>query len=1046
MSPAERRHLTVMFCDLVGSTALAARMDPEDLREVIGAYHRCVAETVGRFDGFVAKYMGDGVLAYFGYPRAHEDDAERAVRSGLDLVAAVSGLKTRADLALRARIGIATGLVVVGDLIGEGAAREEAVVGETPNLAARLQILAEPEHVVISQRTRRLLGGTFELTDVGQHTLKGFAEPVRVWRVLRPSAAESRFEAQHGGSLAPLIGREQELALLLDRFNRAKHNEGQVVLLSGEPGIGKSRLLRAVRERLRDEPHAALSHFCSPYYQNSALYPAIGLIERAARLRRDEPAEAQLEKLEALLALTAENVQDAAPLVADLLAIPTGGRYAPLTFTPQEKKAKTLAALVDQLAGLAARQPVLALYEDVHWADPSTLDLLGLIVDRVQFLSVLLVLTFRPEFIAPWTGYSHVTPLTLNRLARQEVPAIIQQVTGGKPLPVEVVDQILGKTDGVPLFVEELTKAVLESGLLEERTDRYGLTRPLPPLAIPATLHDSLMARLDRLASVKEVAQIGAVIGREFSYELLAAVAPLSADVLMAALARLVRAKLVFRRGVPPQASYTFKHALVQDAAYASLLKSRRQLLHASVGHVLQERFPDSVANQSELLAHHFTQAGLAAQAIPYWRRAGERARERSANVEAIAHFSEGLRLVATLPDTNERVAEELALQMAIGGALTAIKGYSAQEVERAYLRARELCEQLGRSSELFPVLRGLWNCCFTRGQLLRARDLAERIVGLADEDEPMRRALASRALGSTLFFLGRFGEARGHLDQAIAFDEAAAVSRNRHANILLYADSPGVIGRLHLSCIEWLLGFPDRALATLNAGLNLAQSLGHAQFLALALSFAAIVHQWRGEFEVARRRAETAIAVAREHRLAARLAIGTICRGAAIARLGQHEEGMAQLHAGFADWHGTGARLYDTMWLGFTAEAHAAADQFDAAFAALDCATETAATTAESVYQAELRRLRGMFHAARGESIAAQHWLTQAIKLARRQVARSLELRAATCLAGLWRDQGRYDEARGLLAPVYAGFTEGFDTADLQEAKALLNELAETE
>jgi predicted ATPase/class 3 adenylate cyclase len=1035
-----------MFCDLVGSTALSAELDPEDLRDVIAAYHTCVAEVIGRYDGSVAKYMGDGVLVYFGYPQAHEDDAERAVRSGLDLVPAVARLQPyEGRLRLQVRIGIATGLVIVGDLIGAGAAREEAVVGETPNLAARLQALAEPGQVIISHNTRQLVGEIFEVTDSGTHMLKGFAVPVRSWHVLRPSAVESRFDALHGTNLTPLIGREHELALLLERFERAKDGEGQVVLLSGEPGIGKSRLLRALRKQLAGESLMSLSHFCSPYHQHSALYPVIGRIERSAGLRRDESHETHLDKLEALLALGAENTREAAALIADLLAIPAGARFGPLNLTPQEKKEKTFQALLDQLSGLAARQPVLLLYEDIQWADASTIELLGLIIDCVQHLPVLVVVTFRPEFSSPWVGYAHATTLTLNRLTRRQGAAIVEKVAEGKPLPSEVAEQILARTDGVPLFVEELTRAVLEAGLLRDMGEHFELIGPLPPLAIPATLHDSLMARLDRLAALKEVAQVGAVIGRDFSHELLMAVAPFSEEFATTALTRLVAAELVFRRGVPPHATYTFKHALVQEAAYASLLKSRRQQLHARVASALQKQFPDDVAFQPELLARHFTEAGLMEEAITWWRRAGERASERSANVEEIAHLSRGLQLIEALPGTSDRAEDELAFRLQLGAALIATKGYAAPEVERTYVRARELCEQLGRSGELFLALRGLWNCYFLRGELIRVLALAERLVALANgQEELFHRASARRALGSTLFFLSQFSDAREHLDQGIALDEQAAATGNYGARILLYAERPGVVCRLYSAWAQWLLGFPDRALAASEAALALSNSLTHAHTLAFTLSLATVLHIWRHENEEALRKSEAAISISREHSIPQFLSFATMCRGIALARFGQHEDGLAALHGGFASWNDLGARLINTMWLGFFAEANAASGQLGGAFATLDRATETAAANSEYFYQAELHRLRGLVHQQRGESADAQHWLQAAVNLARSQAARSFELRAATDLARLWRDQRRHTDARDLLAPVYRNFSEGFSTLDLKQAKALLDELGE--
>jgi class 3 adenylate cyclase len=626
---AERRQLTVLFCDLVGSTELVGRLDPEDMREVIRAYQDACAGAIVRFEGHIAKFMGDGVLAYFGWPRAHEGEAERAVCAGLQAVRAISTLTPCAGSPLQARVGIATGLVVVGDLVGEGAAQEQAVVGETPNLAARLQVMAEPGSVVIDSTTRRLLGGTFEYADLGIHRPKGFAAPVRAWRVLGSSRAEGRFEARQAASLTPLVGREHELGLLLDRWQQAEEREGQVVLLCGEPGVGKSRLVRALREQLGQRSFTPLSHFCSPFHQGSTLHPVIGLLERGAGLARDDPPERQLDRLEALVALATEDVRAVAPLLADLLAIPSGGRYPPLGLSPQRRKERTFAALLTQLEGLAARQPVLALFEDVHWSDPTTLELLDLIVDRALGSRVLVLITFRPEFRPPWTGFAHLSLLTLSRLNQRQVTAMAERVAGGKALPPEVLEQIAAKTDGVPLFVEELTKLVLETGLLQEEGDRYALTGPLPPLAIPATLYDSLMARLDRLAPAREVAQMGAVIGREFDHELLAAVTPISGNELAHALTELVDSELVFRRGAAPYATYTFKHALVQDAAYASLCEVARQQLHCRIAQVLEERFPETAETQPELLARHFAEAGLAAQAITYLQKAGNRASER---------------------------------------------------------------------------------------------------------------------------------------------------------------------------------------------------------------------------------------------------------------------------------------------------------------------------------------------------------------------------------------------------------------------------------
>jgi class 3 adenylate cyclase/predicted ATPase len=1043
VSEAERRQLTVMFVDLVGSTELSGKLDPEDMARMIRAYQGTCAEVVERWGGHVAKYMGDGVLAYFGWPTAHEDEAERAVRAGLDLTDAIKLVAAPSGEALAARVGIATGLVMVGELIGEGAAQEQTVVGETPNLAARLQVLAAPGTVVISPVMRRLVGGLFEVADLGPQRLKGFAEPLSAWRVEGEGRAEGRFEALHGEHLTPLVGREHELGILLERWAWAKDGDGQVVLLSGEPGIGKSRVIRTLRERLAEEPYTPVSHYCSPYHTNSALHPVISLLRRATQLERDDPTDAQLARLEAVLARSSERPDEVVPLLAALLGVPTGERYPALTLTPEVQKRRTLRALVDQLAGLAAQQPVLALYEDVHWIDPSTLELLDLVIERIRQLPVLVLVTFRPEFQPPWAGQAHMTTLTMSRLGRRQGADLVARVTGNKPLPAVVVEQIVARTDGVPLFVEELTKTVLESGLLADAGDHYELSGPLPPRSIPTTLHDSLIARLDRSAPVKEVAQIGAVIGREFSHKLLGAVSPMAADQLGDALEQLVQSELVFRRGEAPEATYNFKHALVQDAAYQSLLKSKRQELHARIAQALEQQFTDAGEAGPELLAQHFTDAGLAARAVPYWRRAGELAAGRSADLEAIAHLSKGLELIGTLPATPERLDEELALRLAIGGSLIATQGHAAPEVERTYSRAWALCDQLGRSAELFPVLRGLWNYHLVRGELRRAHDLSTRLVAHAeDQRTPVRRALARRTLGTTLFFLGQFADAAAALNEGIAIDDAVAAWQDP-AHLLLYTERAGVVCRLYSAWTLWFLGFPDRASESAEPGLALSRRLAHVHSLAFALIYAALLHNLRREFAEGRGRAEAAIEIASEHRLLQWLAFGNICRGFALVGLGQRTDGIAQLQTGLADWHGTGARVLDTQWLGFTAEACAQAGRFDDALAALDRASATVAATGECYYQAELHRLKGAVLSETGDAAEAASWLQQAIDIARGQQAKSLELRAATSLARLWAGRGKRQQAIDLLAPVYGWFKEGFDTADLKDAKALLDELA---
>src|SRR5438034_540641 len=681
---AERRHLTVMICDLVGSTGLSARLDPEDMRAVIDAYHAACARITRNYDGFLAEFRGDGILAYFGYPLAHEDDAERTVRAGLDILAAVGRLETRAAEPLAVRIGVATGVVVIGDLSREGALREHAVVGETPNLAARLQTLAEPGSIVVAASTRRLLGDLFRLRDLGRHEVKGIAEPVAAWAVEGMSPSESRFEAVRTARLTDLIGREDEIDFLLERQRLAWKGEGQIMLISGEPGIGKSRLAAALAERIAGEPHTRLRYQCSPYHTNSALRPFIAQLERAAGFTADETSEQRLDKLEAVLAMGASQVQAVAPLFAALLAIPFGDRYLPLALSPTQHRRRTLAALLDQFEGLARQQPILLSFEDAHWADATSLELLDLTVERVRQLPVLALFTFRPEFEPPWVGLPNVGSLTLGRLSSNDVENMVARVTAGRVLPVEVMKQIVSKTDGNPLFVEELTKTVLETGILVEDAEVYRLEGPLPPLAIPETLQDSLMARLDRLAPVREIAQLGAAIGREFSYSLVRALVGRDETALKHGLAQLEQAGLVFRRGEPPEAVYSFKHALVRDAAYESVLKSRRHQLHGQIARALEERFAEIVASQPEIVAHHFTEAGLVEPAIDYWLKAGQQAARRSANAEALNHFARGLDLLPKIDDPMLRNKSELQLQTSLGNALRATKGWSIDSVKHA--------------------------------------------------------------------------------------------------------------------------------------------------------------------------------------------------------------------------------------------------------------------------------------------------------------------------------------------------------------------------
>ena len=1037
---AERRQVTVMFSDLVGSTALSARLDPEDLREVISAYQRCVADTVRRFGGFVAKYMGDGVLIYFGYPAAHEDDAERAVRASLALIDAVATLS--APEPLQVRIGAATGIVVVGDLVGSGEAQERGIVGETPNLAARLQGIAEPNTVVIAEATRRLLGNLFEMRDLGPKELKGIAGRAKAFAVVRSSFVESRFEAMHAGGLTALVGREEELELLLRRWARAKAGEGRVVLLSGEAGIGKSRLSAALMEEIAAEPHTRLRYFCSPQHTDSALYPIIGQFERAALLVHSDTPQAKLDKLDALLAQTSTSRQDAA-LLAEMLSLPNDGRYPALEPVPEQRRQKMLAALGVQLEALARSSPVLMIVEDAHWGDPTSLEVFGRAVDRIASLRVLLIVTFRPEFDAPWVGQPHVTMLTINRLAERDIGTMIDRVVGNTLLPANIRKDIVERTDGVPLFAEEMTKAVLEAGS-EIEAMQTAAAVPSPALAVPASLHASLMARLDRLGPAKELAQIGAAIGREFSQVLLAAVLRKSEPELVSALDRLMQAGLLFRNGIPPNATYLFKHALVQDTAYGTLLRDRRHALHARIARALEETFPDIAATQPEVLAHHFTEADLAENAVAYWQAAGQRAAERSAHAESLAHLYKGLALVRRVADPAERARRELALQLVLAPVLIATKSYSAPEVEQAYLRARDLCQQEGDVAQLFAVNWGLWLIYQQRCEFKAARGLLDGLFAVARQSaDPALLLQAHHAAWTTLLHLPELTACRTHLEAGLALYRPDA----HRAHTFLYGGhDAAVCNRYTAAATLWPLGFPEQALATAREAVSMARELSHPFSLVLALVFAAMIYQHRREAEPAQEHAETAIAVCAEYGIAPHLAAaGSILRGWAIAVRGQAVEGIAEICGGLAAVEPTGVRIRRPYYLALLAEASAWAGEIEQGLTALVEAARIVEETGERRWEAEIYRLTGELTLARrgGDRTEAEGWFQRALDVAGCQNAKCLELRAAISLARLWRDRGKRREARELLAPVYGWFTEGFGTPDLKQAKAMLDELA---
>lgn len=1033
LGSGDRRQVTVMFCDLVGSTALSARLDPEDLHEIIGAYYRKVAETVHHFGGYVAQYYGDGVLVYFGYPHAHEQDAEMAVRAGLNLVATVTALPS--PVPLQTRIGIATGLVVAGDKAGEAPGGE--IVGETPNLAARLQGLAKPNTVVIANGTRRLIGDIFELQDLGPQYVKGITRSARAWKVLRASSIESRFEALHGMELTPLVGREQEVELLLQRWSKAKSGEGQVALLPGEGGIGKSRVTAELFDRLRDEPHARVRYFCSAQRTASALHPIIGQMERAAGLAHDDAPRARLDKLDALLERTSTSVQERA-LFAELLSIANDGRYPALALSPQQRRQRTLDAVLSHVATLARYTPLLMILEDAHWIDPTSLELFGRAVDQIASMRAFLIVTFRPEFEASWIGRPHVTTLTLNRLEQREIGAMIDRVAGNKPLPASIRQDLIERTDGIPLFIEEMTKAVLEVPV--SAVEHAIAVIPSPISTVPPSLHASLMARLDRLGPAKEVVEMAAAIGRQFSHELLAAVVRQPEAALEGALDRLVAAGLIIRDGLPPHTTYRFKHALMQDAAYGTLLRPRREALHARIAEVYEREFHEIVEAQPEVMAHHLALAGFAERAVVFWLNAARTAISNGAIVEAVAQLRRALALVGNVVDQRARQRHEIELQIALGNALMALMGYSAAETDAAFRRARELCLKAGDRSQLLRVLWGQFTGDFAGGRERASLAFAEELLKLSEQlEDPGGRQMGHASVGASLLHLGSFGEARDQLDRALA---VGTVHQREWA--FRYGQSGPVIAHSYLSLDLLLLGFPDQAGWHAEHSIAEAKALSHPPSLCFAYSIASRFYYLRGDNKRLAEHSATVARLADEHGLGLWQALGRIYVGWSRAEGGAAGEAIDLLRAGMAEYRAVGAGLAMPLYFLSLAKILARVGDYQEALRFIGEARTVIDNGEEGWLSAEVHRTIGenALLPPQADAVKAQMHFERALAIARQQQARFWELRAATSLARLWRYQGKPKQVRDLLAGVCSWFSEGFDDVDFLVAKSLLDGL----
>jgi DNA-binding winged helix-turn-helix (wHTH) protein/tetratricopeptide (TPR) repeat protein len=1017
---AERRQMTVM---LVGATAPSARLDPEELYAMMNAHHRRVRDIVAGFGGYVARHTADTLMIYFGYPQAQEDDPERAIRSALVIIDSTQ---------LQLRIGIATGLVVVGELGGAGYAQEPSVVGEPSSLAERLHALAEPQTIVVSASTRRIAGGAFEY--------RALVSPsVEAWQVLGASAAEGRFEARHAAGWSSLVGRTAELELLRSRWRQSVDGEGRVVVIAGEAGIGKSHLVHAFQQRLVDEPHLQVRFFCSPYHCTSAFFPIGSYFERAAAFQGDETVGARLDRLNELLAPSAVRPEQVG-LIAELLGLPALGRYRPPELTPQRRKDKIFEVTLSHLLGLSRRQPVMMLFEDVHWIDPTSLELLTALIERAQNARMLVLITARSEFAAPWGRYAHVTALSLPRLSRREGAALVGEITGGKLLPSLVFNQILDRADGVPLFLEELTKTVVESGILRDAEDRYEIAGPLSPTAIPATLHDSLMARLDHVTA-RAVAQTAACIGRDFDRSLLTAVSGLTEERLREALDELRRTGLIVATGIGANERYSFRHALIRDAAYESLLKGRRAQLHAVIAGALEQSFADLVAAQPEIVAHHFSEAGEPDKAITYWVQAGRLASLRSANQEAFSHLEKGLELLDQVTDEHEHERCELLLRTVLGAVYVATKGYSAAETVATYKRAADLLQATEDVRLRLAVHNGLLVGYYNLARFDSALDLAQETLrqGERDGDDAVI-CVGHRMVAAVCNSVGEFERAACHARRGW---ELYNPERHGLAALGLVHDT-GLGAKLHLALALCHLGFLDQSKQVAAEALSLAAELRHVNSQAYAWFFGAVLVNFVGRnYSALTEYAPRLRTYAQQHEMPQWAAYGRAFGAVPLVSSGRAGVAVDEITAAISDCERIQNFVFRPAQLTILASAELAVGRADRALAATASALEIAERTREQWLTAETCRIRGHALLSMGHPGPAEQYFQRAIAIARSQAARLFELRAAASLAGLWRDQGKRSEALTLLAPIYGWFAEGFDTPDLQDAKGLLGQSA---
>lgn len=1028
----ERRQLTVLFCDLIGSTAMASRLDPEDWREVVRAYQDACSSVVERFGGYVAQFLGDGVVVYFGFPVAHEDAALRATRAGLGIVEAVAEVGPKIakhGVELAVRIGVHTGTVVVGE-VGSAARKETLALGDTSNVAARLQEIAEPNTVVLSGATFRLVRTHFVTEDRGVHKLKGIDKSVAVYRALRPVRFRSATTSAVTSAVAPLVGRSEELDLLLERWKLAKDGHGQVVLLSGEPGIGKSRLVLELRQRLTDTPHTWLECSGSAYTIDSALYPVIALQDEGLGLSRFAKPEQKTARLERALEQVGLDPKTHLPLFTELHSLPLPARYAALDLTPEARRRRTLDTLLDWLLRVADEQPLVVVVEDLHWVDPTTLELIGQLIERCASRRVLLVLTHRSSWEHPFRAAPHALEISVPRLSQRAAIQLVTSLESVQKLPADVLKEIVKRSDGIPLYVEELTKTVLD---VEQPDSKSGTYAPF----VPSTLQDSLMARLDQLGEAKEVAQLGATLGREFSLELLTAASQLNPEELRLALDRLVSAEIIVRRGDPPV--YSFKHALIQEQAYESLVKAARQAHHRRIADVIATQFGQIVSSQPDLLAHHYDAAGLFDQALGYWLQAGQKSIARSAHVEASRQLARGLEALSRLPESSDRDQQELLLLTMRGVALIGSRGYAAGEVEQAFARARALCQKFGDTPHLFPVLFGLWLYYLVRADGKTSNELCDQLVAIAETTNEAEYALEAHSARAALsYWEGKFAESNEHILRArLIYDP----SRHGH-HPFVYSQDPLSYGYAYAGLGLWFSGYPEQAAKSATKAIELAQRTNHALTLAGVYSFATDLNHHLHNTEAFSELAAKTLAVATEQNLPMWAGWARAMRGFATFERGEKDAGISEILAGLEAFRATGAETNTAYLISCLVEAYLAAGKLELGLEKVNEALALLEVDCDRYYRAELLRLKGelirRMSASKVED--ASTCFESALTTARAQGAKSLELRAAMSMGRLSFHHGDRANAVRIVSGVYDWFTEGLDTADLVEAKRLLD------